>query len=372
MKRSTFFSVIFYAGLMLAFSCHNKETGELLTISVETSNNGSLPLSEISNEIKAIALEETDSSIISRVIKVIECGDYIALINGSRNMEILLFDFNGKFIRQIASRGQGPGEYSQANSIAYDNVSKQLFIMSETKIISYSLDGKLLKEKVVPHTKADLEYANGKLYLLSYYIDDDKNGVCLHSVLYSMNNDLQIIDSCKIRKEHFEKILAQINAVQDFITVEKNNILVYCADYAIFGPIEHPFNPILKDTLYQVDSNNSVYPLLRIKFKGDGKTADGEKRIFLNNIYKSSRYIFADYRDMVDDNSFLFCYDTKTKKGYEMIDGYIDDIHNLTDKVTIYPLDANAERFYYIYTDMDNLRGNEEPNPTLYIGTLKK
>jgi hypothetical protein len=54
-----------------------------------------------------------------------------------------------------------------------------------------------------------------------------------------------------------------------------------------------------------------------------------------------------------------------------MKDGYTDDIHNLPDRVNIRPFDSDSERFYYLHTNMkpDDL---EEPNPTLYIGKLKK
>jgi hypothetical protein len=50
---------------------------------------------------------------------------------------------------------------------------------------------------------------------------------------------------------------------------------------------------------------------------------------------------------------------------------YIDDIHQIEDPVRIHPFNLDTEMFYYLHTHMksDNL---EEPNPTLYIGKLKK
>ena len=64
-------------------------------------------------------------------------------------------------------------------------------------------------------------------------------------------------------------------------------------------------------------------------------------------------------------------YDTKTGKGYNMKIGYMDDIHQLEYPKIIRPFHINPEMFYYWHTHMKP--GDlEEPNPTLYIGKLKK
>jgi len=54
-----------------------------------------------------------------------------------------------------------------------------------------------------------------------------------------------------------------------------------------------------------------------------------------------------------------------------MQDGYTDDIHHIEKRVSIRPLNSNAELFYYRHTHM-NPDDLDEPNPTLYIGKLKK
>ena len=86
------------------------------------------------------------------------------------------------------------------------------------------------------------------------------------------------------------------------------------------------------------------------------------------NLYKSFRYVFALYRKNSSLNNF--CYDTKTEKGYNLKNGYTDDIHT-NKKVRIRPLDSDANKYYYTDTNV-NPDDSEEPNPTLYIGFLKK
>ena len=67
---------------------------------------------------------------------------------------------------------------------------------------------------------------------------------------------------------------------------------------------------------------------------------------------------------------YFFCYDTKIGKGYDVAEGYTDDIHT-GEVVKIRPFSSDANKFYYLHTNMDD-SVKEEPNPTLYIGTLKK
>jgi hypothetical protein len=118
--------------------------------------------------------------------------------------------------------------------------------------------------------------------------------------------------------------------------------------------------------------NNRLIPELKLKFKNDGIDGSGNKFINLNKIYRSSRYVFSVYNHVQKDyNRYFFCYDTKTGKGYHMQDGYTDDIHQIEGRVRIRPFISDTEMFYYLHTHIgpDDL---EEPNPTLYIGRLKK
>ena len=127
---------------------------------------------------------------------------------------------------------------------------------------------------------------------------------------------------------------------------------------------------VLRDTLYRIEKNQLI-PELKLKFKNNGIDGGGNKFIHLFNMYRSSRYIFAIYNNEQDKNDYRFCYDTKTGKGYNMQDGYKDDIHQIEKRVSICPLNTDSEMFYYWHTHMkpDDL---EEPNPTFYIGKLKK
>jgi hypothetical protein len=185
-----------------------------------------------------------------------------------------------------------------------------------------------------------------------------------------LNDDFQVVDSCTIRDLSLDGFSGTtLRWSNDFILKGSESVYVYYGDFFYEFGVDNLVEKILRDTLYRFE-NNQLIPELRLKFKNNGKF------INLYNIYRSSRYIFTVYRN---DNhkGFIcfFCYDTKTGKGYNTKaqdgNGYTDDINQIEKPVRIRPFNLNTEMFYYLHTNM-NPDNFEEPNPTLYIGKLKK
>jgi hypothetical protein len=78
-------SVLMTICLLFAFAaCGNKEDSKLWTIPVDNSQEGSLSLSEIADEIDAVELELTDESLIQEVVQVLTCDDYFVVVNSQR------------------------------------------------------------------------------------------------------------------------------------------------------------------------------------------------------------------------------------------------------------------------------------------------
>ena len=368
MKRNYY--LLFITGVLL-FSC-SKDTkkSELPEYPVDIEQNISLPLSEIAEKTTAIELELTDVSLINpdRIQSIFLCDNLVIVAERER---IFVFGIDGKFVRTIGSKGQGPGEYSSIRNVAMDERNKRLFINSMSKIICYDLNGFFLKELPMGSDMIikDLNYIDGKLLIAAEQIGrKDEKGQFNHSAVYRLNDDLQIIDSCTIQNTYFERPMSSIHPYENFILDGNGTIYIYYSD--IYFNMQTPKEVVLRDTLYYL-KNNHLIPGLKLKFNNDGIDGGGNKFIHLFNIYRSTRYIFAFYQNENKQMFYYYCYDTETNKGYNMQDGYIDDIHQIEKRVRIYPLNTNTEMFYYWHTHM-NPNDLEEPNPTLYIGKLKK
>ena len=350
----------------LLLSCSEKKQSDLLEIPIDINQNSGIPLSEIAEEITAIELELTDASMFN--------PDHVQGISISGNKvfivtlyKILVFNKAGKYICAIGSRGQGPGEYVGIRNIAVDEKSKRLFINTGRKIITYDFNGFFLNETVSSvGLISTMNYINEKLLFIADEMDYDSDSKQVYSraILYQLNDNLQLIDSCTIRNLYVESSSGTpIYWGDDFLLKGSKSVYLYYGDFFWRKNLEEK---VLRDTLYQFEKNHLI-PDLKLKFKNEGKF------IHLYNIYRSSRYIFAVYN--YENHTCFFCYDTKTGKGYNIKtqdgNGYIDDINQIEKRIRVRPFSLDTEMFYYLHThiDPDDL---EEPNPTLYIGTFKK
>ena len=350
----------------MLFSCSETKQGDLLEIPVDIHKNDLLSLQEITEEIIAIELELTDESVFSpNYIQNITLSESEVFIAGMQ--KIYVFSKDGQFIRTIGSTGQGPGEYHRISKIALDEKNRRLFISSSKKIVSYDINGNFLKEtKVLSGEIKDINYINEELLLLVENVyDDNKEVYYSRPTLYRLNDELRTVDSCTIMNYRYAS--SQLWFHKDFILKEGKSVFLYYGDFAMqFG--NDLVEKVFSDTLYRIE-NKYIVPELKLKFNSNGVS----NFIHLFNIYRSSRYVFVIYKNANSPGTtaYYFCYDTKTGKGYNMQDGFTDDINGIDKRVSIRPFNHDTEMFYYLHTHIKS--GDlEEPNPTLYIGKLKK
>lgn len=360
--------------VFLLFSCNKKKCNELLTIPVNVRQNTPLLLSEITETLIAIDLELTDDSIINPegIRRIVVSDNYVVVLKLN---QILVFDKEGKFIRSIGRQGQGPGSFNHIQNIAIDEENKRIFILNSRprRIISYKLNGEFLAESITTPFGSilnDINYVDNKLVIVGTRMYLGGNKPSIESILYRFDSNLQFIDNQSIRKTYFENIDAM-------------TILCFCGRTFIMNSAEAtyfykseihsrmtPTEVVLRDTLFRLESSQLV-PELRLRFRNDGMNRVGNLFIDLHHISRSSRYIFARYRNNSSGNTYQFVFDTKTGQGFNMQDGLIDDINNIDERIIIRPLNTNSEMFHFWHTHME-LDEYEEPNPTLYIGRLRR
>ena len=352
---------IFILSIIYVLVSCNNENNSLLIIQVDTNQDYSLPLSEIADEVSAIELELTDESLIKSIERVIYNDDYVLI---SETNKIMLFDSTGKFIRQIGSIGNGPGEFNLIRDISIDIEKKHILIVSFNKLICYDFEGNLIKEeKLIPYK--DIDYLNcidGNILFIQRNLGvPDGNVFSNKSTLYWANDDWQLTDSVGIWKVQTSQNISFFYTMKDFISHDGRNTYLYYHELV---------SESVLDTLYRINGNQ-LEPHLKLELnKRLNISNDGYKTIMIINIFRNSRFVFSNY-SIENKQFYCFCYDTKTETGYNMKDGYTDDIYNISDRVNIRLHNSDAGKFYYLYTHRDDIN-LEEPNPTLYIGTFKK
>lgn len=157
-----YISFIFSASLLLA-ACGGKKSGEEalsetvfdpgypVTISfvkgIETEQE--VLLSEIAEKVKIVPLETKPECLVAKVSQgMIQMVDHNLFIPCSEGL--LQFADDGKFVRSVVKRGQGPGEYSIIRFIAANDRLKQIYIMDNGRILTYTVDGNYAGESKMP------------------------------------------------------------------------------------------------------------------------------------------------------------------------------------------------------------------------------
>lgn len=153
--RNSFLFFVLLATLLLGCrdkvgGVSNEEDGILRIPFAEAVNTERvLKLSEVADSVKLILLQTNDECLLSRIMEgnILMSGHriYIPCNNG-----VFLFSDDGKFIKRISKRGQGPGEYSGIRYIGVNEKLDRFYIFSHGKAIVFTQDGDLLHECRIP------------------------------------------------------------------------------------------------------------------------------------------------------------------------------------------------------------------------------
>lgn len=117
---------------------------------------------DVIKDIEFVLLEMTEESIVGKIFKIKFYKNFI-LVWDEQTRSILIFDDKGKYIRKIARRGKGPGEYNDINDFCVHPQTGMITIAtSSRKYITCSFDLKEFKEYTdVPYAVGIEQFNNG-------------------------------------------------------------------------------------------------------------------------------------------------------------------------------------------------------------------
>jgi hypothetical protein len=223
--------------------CKNADNGPvLLNIDEATENEEQIQLSSIGRTIRYVSLETTDNCLINEDLIVftglVKNSLLIADLNGC-----YLFDADGKFIRQIGQKGNGPGEYGNIGIVIYDAKNSRIMITSSS-------------------TRGILVY--------------DDNGNYIETLLNQVNlshwaflDDETIASNISNYMGNTREKLAFISLSGDTLSTAPNVDLfngsrspLSLNNTAIFYPFGDKvyYNRMFNDTIYQLNKNRELIP----------------------------------------------------------------------------------------------------------------
>ena len=107
-----------------------------------TLSENKITLSEIADEVTYVPLD--NSLPLGEIINIEFINNAIYL--ASKDIGILVFDSEGKFVRKIGSIGRGPGEYLYCNNFSADEQTATVYVLDKGDIIKvYSRYGQFIR-----------------------------------------------------------------------------------------------------------------------------------------------------------------------------------------------------------------------------------
>ena len=153
---------------MLLFACNDTQQPEILThIDLTETIAGDaqkIPLNEWAKNIRFVPLETNDDILIKYISMVFQRGDQFLVSHGDR---VSLFDYEGKYLYDIGSKGQGPTNFISGNNVTLHN---DLIYIHETenRIKAYDWKGNFVKKMELPAKSNGLITMDGKEEMLTY------------------------------------------------------------------------------------------------------------------------------------------------------------------------------------------------------------
>ena len=209
---------------LLLTACGGASTmhqGEMATIDVETAlqNPQELSLTDLGEKMIYVPLETLDESLVKLESQsnLIVTDEYIFV--GESGRPLLCFDrFTGKFLRNIGSVGQGPGEYSVSTAAQVDAEAKRIYFgIAASQYQSYDYDGNFLHTQKLPSNNflmGGTHFADNKAYA---YCNVANSGTTQLAYAYQLPEGTSI-DSLALDEtnERKQKFLMPLNGTEAF------------------------------------------------------------------------------------------------------------------------------------------------------------
>lgn len=162
--------------------CERRATNSTIPVSIATLTKDRMDYSDFADSISYIQLHGVAEPIGE--VKTLKFIDSLMVIFDEKTDLVSVFDSNGKYLRQIGARGQGPGEYIYCRQIDVDRDKRNVLVYDvyTGEVRKYDLEGAYLGKDTVGRAD-DFAYVGDGKYLLANYQEDvaERAGIFLVS-----------------------------------------------------------------------------------------------------------------------------------------------------------------------------------------------
>lgn len=329
-----FFLFIVLSLCILVSSCNTKGginrqntdiTASSIVIDIDKiDRKDTVRVSSIFKKVNTIILEDNNNAITGNIDGIQVYDNAIVVIDARIAKKIFVYDMTGKYIRQIGSLGNGPGEYLYLTDFCIDQDNRLVCVLDDFKkqIHRYDMDnGKYAGSIKLPNdvSVAYIAYNNNRFYVT----------VCPYDI--SQGDDLILEVDIKT-----SKIKTDISAERYNLGWNRNAF----SDFNFFASKNYPFKYVglYMNTVVAI-TNDSIYPYITVKSNDWVKKTDLlTKEEIMNDgmfqddiIYQKNRmerihsymerddYIYFEYYQQVKTYPVIYNKNTKEVNHYNYL-----------------------------------------------------
>lgn len=293
--------------LVLGFySCKSKKKGYIAKsnpISINLSNNSnSFSLADNIDDLKVICLETSENSIISEawsIQRILTINGMFFVLDG-KYMSIKVFNASGKFLFNVGNLGKGDGEFVRIEDILYYEPHNSLLVLcnSPTKIIEFSLDGRLIRDILIDFYATAFAFQFPDSFV--FYVNQNKSKT-------SGNKNVIITDSLfNVKYTMFDMPKTLTSTIKFSGGIFPINGNIY-------------FNPALSNNYYSI-RNDTILQVYQVDYGAKKIPSEIGERELMNNLekygfqynsfIKTKEYVGFNYHN---DNVVSIFYNVNTK-----------------------------------------------------------
>lgn len=281
--------------VVIITSC-TQQKKNLLEFDPKVVDNNNVKLSEIADDISYIPLDNSIKIGLIYNYRISKNSIYLS----AKDIGVLEFNKDGKFVRNIGNIGRGPGEYTYYFDFTVDDNSGAIYVLDQGNLKVYSKSGNYLRSITLN------KYGDN---LASFEIIDSKVIIYFMLQYGEPKYDWIVIDT----------LGNMINGKKRSIPEFKTNWLIQGGTYKYDNRVTYwnPFTDtafsILPDLTYKasfiITPGEHRFP--KVKFES---FEEFQKYLRIENIFETNQYIFLRYHYQKPTIALI---DKKTGKTYQ-------------------------------------------------------
>ncbi|HCT94431.1 MAG: hypothetical protein A2X19_03080 [Bacteroidetes bacterium GWE2_39_28] len=336
MKNFRVLTVVVIA-LLTTISCKTDvelQTGEIKVIDLAGAVGGGkiVNISDVADDIKYVALETTDSSLIGLGARVqVENGRIYVHSRKSNSTDVKVFDIDGKYLFTFNRIGRGPEEYSAMSYIEIDNVTGGFMVFDVISLITnstlttwnfkeYDKDGnfvKVVNMPVIEPGRLEAVKRFSKNLYISTVGSDSPDPVKIHGAAFDTLSNIMFEIPLAAMPDHLPKVsLGRISIEKS--ASEKKRYHTWPPTIKISKDEVRFVNPY-NDTIFTLDQKFNYYPSFVINYGNYINTSTDRKAI----TGTTGNHINLDPLSYVESSRFIMMNFMMRDFAHEPYDEYI-------------------------------------------------